>query len=65
MNLIGPACRYVKGQFIQHASSIKTEDGETHVGYKARSEALEAYWKKVAEPPDNVTLADVSNFVQE
>eukprot|EP00971_Amphidinium_carterae_P351913 6492335-Amphidinium_carterae.1 len=64
MQQMGPACRYVRGEFVDHPVALVDEKGDLRVGHAQRAEALEQYWKGVAQPPPGVTLDSVTQFVE-
>eukprot|EP00971_Amphidinium_carterae_P008859 174759-Amphidinium_carterae.1 len=64
MQSLGPACRFVRAEFVEHSPAIHDEHGCIHVGYDNKSNVLESYWKDVAVPPDDTSLESISAFVK-
>eukprot|EP00971_Amphidinium_carterae_P001506 30142-Amphidinium_carterae.1 len=64
MQQLSHACKYVRGEFVEHTNAILDETGQVRVGYTEKAQALEDYWTKVAIPPAETSLASISAFVK-
>eukprot|EP00971_Amphidinium_carterae_P142147 2815473-Amphidinium_carterae.1 len=64
MQSLGPACKFVRAEFVEHSPVIHDQYGGIHVGYDNKSNILEEYWKDVAVPPNGMSLEGISAFVK-
>eukprot|EP00971_Amphidinium_carterae_P125126 2479165-Amphidinium_carterae.1 len=64
MQSLGPACRYVRSDFVSHGLAIRDQKGSLHIGYEAKSEQLRQYWQEVCKPKGKHTLNSVSTYVR-
>eukprot|EP00971_Amphidinium_carterae_P088854 1758399-Amphidinium_carterae.1 len=62
---VSSACRFIKGEFITHSAVIEDEQGQTHVGYQAKSEVLREFWQRACVPKGSHTVDSVSAYVRE